>query len=397
MPNITNHRSPKARAALCALVLLTGLFAMKALAGLKKPPEALDIPETPLAVEVTEARSREVQTVISGYGEVTALNTVALSPEVSGRVVALHPNLEEGEVIEKGELLFGLDTEALTIDQTTAERRLVTLKRNRDLLKKEYERTRRLFDTMKTGSLSDVETAEQAYNTARDSVDQLAHSLAETELNLKKSTVRAPFRARVKSVSIEMDQYLTAGTQVLTLADDALLEVAVPIKGDEAAMFLEFAKGAAPTTWFGPLVPKECLVSWNDSAATATGTLDRVVRYDAASRTVYVAVQMNGQSQEGFPITEGMFCRVAIPGKSLDHLIPLPSHAVTSSGAVRIDNNGRLKTVSVETAYTHDGFTYVSAGLDEGTRVITSRLASPLENALLSITVPKELASGGTR
>lgn len=376
-------------------VLLAGVCAMKALAGLRVPPGAKAIEESALIVEVTEAMPREVQTVISGYGEVTALNTVALSPEVSGRVVAVHPHLEEGEVIEAGETLFQLDTETLTLEKTTAERRLVTLKRNRDLLKKEFERTRKLFDAMKTGSLSDVESAEQAYNTARDAVDQLAHSLAETELNLKKSTVRAPFRARVKSVSIEKDQYVTTGTQVVTLADDALLEVSVPIKGDEAAMFLEFEDGPAPATWFGNLVPKICLVSWNDGAATASGTLDRVIRYDAASRTVYVAVRIDRLAQEGFPVTEGMFCRITIPGKPLPNLVPLPSHAVTSDGTVRINSNGRLKTVAVETAYTHDGFTYVSAGLAEGTRVITSRLASPLENALLTIAVPKELASGG--
>ncbi|VVS93194.1 efflux RND transporter periplasmic adaptor subunit [Desulfoluna spongiiphila] len=397
MPDTTTHRTPLTRAVLCALVLLVGLLAMKALASLKKPPGTLDLPEIPLAVEVAEARPQEVQTVISGYGEVTALNTVALSPEISGRVVAVHPRLEEGEVIEAGEILFRLDTETLALEKATATRRLVTLKRNRDLLKKEYERTRKLFDTMKTGSLSDVETAEQAYNTAKDAVDQLAHSLADTELSLAKSTVRAPFRARIKSVAIEQNQYVTTGTQVVTLADDAVLEVSVPVKGDEAAMFLEFAPGEGTATWFGPLTPKACTVSWNDGAATATGSLDRVVRYDAASRTVYVAVRIDRQDRKGFPVTEGMFCRVAIPGKALENVIPIPSHAVTYDGKVRIAHKGRLKTVPVETAYTRDGFTYVSDGLATGTPVITSRLSSPLENALLTITVPKELASGGTR
>lgn len=395
MPDIRNHRKPLTRAVLCALVLLIGLLAMTALAGLKKPPGEHELPEIPLAVEGTKARPQEVQTVVSGYGEVTALNTVALSPEVSGRVVAVHPRLEEGEVIEAGDLLFRLDTETLNLEKSTATKRLATLKRNRDLLGREFERTRRLFETMKIGSLADVEAAEQGYNTARDSVDQLEHTLAETELRLEKSVIRAPFRARVKSVAMEPGQYVLAGTQVLTLADDSLLEVAVPIKGDEAAMFLEFETDAA--TWFGRLKKNACLVSWNNGVATATGTLDRVMRYDAASRTVYLAVRIAGNNQTGFPVTDGMFCRVTIPGRALSHVIPLPSHAVTSDGKVRISEKGRLKTVQVETAYTHDAFTYVSSGIAEGTFVITSRLASPLENALLTLTAPNELASGGTR
>lgn len=384
------------KALLCALVLLGGVLCMTALAGLKKPPEEKKIPEMGLTVEVTETRLGEVQTVISGYGEVRALNTVALAPEISGRVVEIHPRLEEGEVIDAGEVLFRINTEALMLEKTSATRRLETLKRNRDLLKKEYERTRTLFENMKTGSLTDVETAEQNYNSAKDSVDQLVYALAETNLNLKKSVIRAPFKARVKTVSIEKEHYVTAGAEVITLADDAILEMAVPIKGDEAATYLAFDENSAPATWFGTLKKKRCQVSWTNGMATASGTLDRVIRYDTASRTVYVAIRIDQKNQVGFPVTEGMFCKASIPGRTFDNLITLPSHAVSYDGKVHVVEDGRLKTVQVDTPYTHQGFTYVSSGLAPGAMVITSRLTSPLEGALLTIHTPKELAAGDT-
>jgi multidrug resistance efflux pump len=43
---------------------------------------------------------------IRGYGQVKALNTVNITPEVAGRIVALQPRLEQGEVIPSGEMLF---------------------------------------------------------------------------------------------------------------------------------------------------------------------------------------------------------------------------------------------------------------------------------------------------
>ncbi|WP_300667017.1 efflux RND transporter periplasmic adaptor subunit [Desulfoluna sp.] len=396
MPEKKKHKKAMTKALLCTLVLLGGAVSMTALASLKKPPKENVMPELKLAVDVTASRPQEVQSMISGYGEVQALNTVALAPERSGRVVAIHPRLEEGEVIDAGEVLFRLDTEALMLEKTTATRRLVTLTRNRDLLKKEYERTQTLFENMKTGSLTAVETAEQNYNSAKDSVDQQVYVLAETNLNLKKSVIRAPFKARVKTVSIEKEHYVTAGTEVITLADDAILEMAVPIKGDEAATYLAFDENSAPATWFGTLKKNRCQVSWTNGMATASGTLDRVIRYDTASRTVYVAIRIDQKKQVGFPVTEGMFCKASIPGRTFDNLIPLPSHAVSYDGKVYVAEDGRLKTVQVDTPYTHEGFTYVSSGLAPGAMVITSRLTSPLEGALLTIQAPKELAAGDT-
>jgi len=372
-----------------------GLYTMKALASLKQPPTSAQPAESSLTVDVLEARPQRVQTTLTGFGEVASVNSVSLAPEVSGHVVGIHPDLEEGNVIKKGEVLFRLDTDTLQLEKATAETRLVTLKRNRDLLKKEFLRTKRLFETVKTGSLSNVESAEQSYNSAKDAVDQVKQTLALADLNLERSTIKAPFTGRVKGVTLEMNQYVDAGTDVVTLSDDSVLEVAVPLQGEEAAALLEFAQEAPRGSWFGKLTPQTCDVNWNQGTTKATGTLNRVIRYDATSRTVYVAVRITPEGQTGFPVTDGMFCKVTIPGRPLTDVVPLPSSAVNEDDTVYIAQNNRLKTIPVEIAYTRGETTCITA-IAPGTLIITSRLTAPVENTKLSVAVPQKLAMGGT-
>ena len=62
-----------------------------------------------MRVEGLAASPEDVNVFINGYGEVQALNTVNIAPEVSGRIVQVHARLEEGEVIPRGETLFKID------------------------------------------------------------------------------------------------------------------------------------------------------------------------------------------------------------------------------------------------------------------------------------------------
>jgi len=86
------------------------------------------------------------------------------------------------------------------------------------------------------------------------------------------------------------------------------------------------------------------------------------------------------------PLVEGMFCTVRIPGKQLKNVVRLPRWAVTFDNTVYIVNGeNRLKTIPVTVARTEGETIYVSAGLNPGDTVITTRLIDPLENALLEV------------
>lgn len=432
------------RVVLCMIVLGIGAAGMMALAGLKEPPAEAEHAERPIKVETVTAMPTDVEVYISGFGEARSLNVVAIAAEVSGRVAAVHPRLEPGEIIAEGELLFRIDdsTYRAAADEARAmvegrqktiarlqqeyeadRRRLKTLKRNKDLAAREYRRLKTLYEQDDVGTRSGVEKAEQAVNAAVDAVDQLSLAVAvyptrieesraslasaratleRAQNDLERTTVHAPFDGRVKSADIEAGQYAAPGQTAVVLADDSVLEIQAPLDSRDARKWLRFNEGQAGTNaaWFTNLTPVPCTVRWTDDPEGHqwSGRLHRVVAFDPTTRTLTVAVRVSAAealSGDGLPLVEGMFCRMEIPGNTLHDVFPLPRWAVSFKDTVYLAQGDRLKTTPVSVARVEGEKALVSGGLTPGDQVIVTRLVDPLENSLLEIVDPA--ASEGDR
>ena len=433
------------RIGICLLVLALGIAGMFKLADLKTPPREKQTREEALQVEVMRVKPEDVPVVLTGYGEVAPLDVVSIAPEVSGRITQIHPDLESGEIIAAGETLFVIDPvnyqaavqEAESAASQVRERikrlreqlridrdRLQTLERNKNLADAEYQRLKALFEKEKVGTRSGVEQAEQTANLAADQYDQLALAVdllpiqireAESALrsaqaglqvaraNLQRCTVRTAFQARIKSVELEKGQYVTPGQPVLTLADDSILEIQVPMDSREARKWLQFKPDDAveKSAWFKGIKQVKCSIRWTEDIQEHVwdGRLHRVIRFDPQTRTLKLAVRLKGDDlghngEDRFPLVEGMFCAVSIPGKTLHNVFRLPRSAVGFDGTVFTSVDQRLKTIQVDLLKSQSGEAIVANGLAPGDLVVTTRLIDPLENSLLRYSNPgKESAS----
>jgi len=422
----------------CVAVLLLGVSGMLALAGMKKPPTEAAYRERPLRVDAVRVQPEDVPVVISGFGEVQALDVVAIAPEVSGNVVEVHPRLEMGEIIRAGEVLFRVDprnyeaaaaeadaavelwanTIARLEKQLSIDRdRLTTLERNRELALAEFERVGKLLNEDNVGTRSGVEAAEQAYNRAYDQAAQLAQAVelypfqiqearsnlasAEARRNraladLDRCVVQSPFDARIKRVSAEAGQYVMPGQSVLTLANDSVLEIHVPLDSRNARDWLSFngSRGSVETAWFDGLEPVPCTIRWTEDRDDHCweGYVHRIAKFEPETRTLTVAVRIppgkraSSESQR-LPLVEGMFCSVEIPGRTLRDVFRLPRWAVSFQNTVYAAVDNRLVTVPVDVARVEGDLAFVSSGLRPGDIVIINRLIDPLENSLLAVAI----------
>ncbi|MCP4691727.1 MAG: biotin/lipoyl-binding protein [Desulfobacterales bacterium] len=424
------------RLVICTLVLTAGVLVMKNLMAMKKPPAESPSRERTLKVTAVRVAPESAPVVITGHGEARALDKVSIAPEVGGSIVAVHPTLEAGEVIQEGDLLFRIDSRDYEAAHTRARasveqlnitivrlkkqweidrKRLKTLERSRELAENEFKRTRGLFTREKVGAQSGVDAAERALNTAIDMTDQMTlavalypiqikearsnltaaeSNLAIAETNLRRCQVHAPFTGRVEKVSLEVGQYVTPGAPVLTLANDRVLEILTPLDSRDAREWLRFRERRSPgkTAWFGEVEPVTCKIRWTDDPGGRgwEGRLDRVVAFDPRTRTVTAAIRVEAEAAwsedgNGLPLVEGMFCSVEIPGGALTEVFRLPRWAVTFENTAYISIEGRLKTVPVEVARIQGDSVFISKGLSPGDLVIITRLVNPMENALLEI------------
>ena len=377
------------------IVLIVGVMGMKMLASMKTPPAEAKNGERPLRVETMQVKQEDIPVFITGYGEVKTFNVVPIAPEVTGKIVKIHSRLEAGEIIPKGEILFKIDPRNYMTVCKTGRNRLKILKRSQELAKKEYERVRVLFEKNSVGTQAGVEAAEKAMLSASDLTNQIAQVLETAETNLERCEVRAPFNARVKSVSLEKGQYVTPGQNVVILADDSVLEIQVPLDSRDAREWLRFIgeKTDGKTAWFAGLEQVLCKIRWteNNNGQTWDGQLHRVVKFDQQTRTLTVAVRVYAETAmkknpQSLPLVEGMFCSVKIPGRTLNNVFRLPRQAVSFENTVHLAVDNRLKTVPVKVARMESENAYVYGGLIAGDMVVTTRLIDPLENALLEIT-----------
>lgn len=425
------------RVAICMLVLLIGVLGMSKLASLKKPPAELAVEEQPIRVDVLKVTPQDYPVTITAYGNVKAQTSVPIAAEVAGRVVATHERLDVGETIPAGEVLFEVDNSKYRTNMEGAKSsvsqlkstivklqkqykvdkgRLSSAKRNLELTRADYERTRKLFEEDNVGTRSGVEMAEKAYNVTNDQFSQLASKVdlypiqieeANTRLetarirlnqakkDLEGCKVRAPFTGRLSLVNVEKDLYVSPGAQVLSIVDDSMLEVRVSIDSQNARKWLQFSENAygESKSWFSRLEPVTCRIRWTemDKDFAWEGYLHRVVKFDPLTRTITLAIRISGESarphgDDWLPLVEGMFCEVEIPGRRLKSVYKLPRWAVSIHEDVYIVKNSRLKTQKVKVVRSEGDTVYVSAGLNMGDKVIVTRLMDPLENALLDIT-----------
>lgn len=386
----TDKTSVLIRIVACALILGVGVVGFKILKSRKKPPEHTIQKERPLQVEAQAVKHRDVPVLIEAHGQLRSIRMVEIAAEVAGSVVAVHPRLQTGEVIEKGELLFGIDDRDYRSEYESSKTRLAILERDTLLTAKELTRVRTLFEKNNVGTRAGVEKAEQAANSSAERLAQLQQAMTRAHINLERCRVVAPFTCRITEKNIEIGQYVSPGKIVLSIADDSVLELEVPLDSRDTFRWLQFTEQRQAGAWFTGVKPVTCMVNWTeDLSNSAVGILDRVSLFDEKTRTVRVVIKIDGKQFDAngvaMPLVAGMFCRVSIPGAIMKQVVELPSQAVSFKHTVYRIHEQRLETIPVTVARVQDGKSYISAGLGQGDLIITTRLVDPLERSLVQV------------
>jgi len=413
---------------LCSLILGAGFTGMNLLSAAKKGPAPKQEVEKKLVVSTIPVQRQDAAMSVKGYGQAYPVNSVEICPEISGKIVQTHPHLDQGKIIQKGEILFSLDSvdysaelekaginvelmknqiSRLTVEFKNDRNRLDSVKRNTQLAKAEFLRLEQLYTKEQVGTLTGVESSEQSYNSLLDNEKTLVKNielypldiaqaqanlseakadLATARLNVKRCVIKAPFTGRIKEKSIEKGMYITIGTTALTLVDDSTLEILVPLSDKDAFEILNIKKDSYGS--YSGLAQRECFIQpmAGNLSGRIAGSIDRVVKYDSDSRTLYLAIQVDGRakSNTGIPLMDGMFCKVGIKGSFVHNIVKIPSSSLNQNNTVFLSRKNRLKTLLVNVVMEDGDTTYISADFADQDQIITSQLMNPIENQKLS-------------
>jgi membrane fusion protein, multidrug efflux system len=156
----------------------------------------------PTSVSISEAKSEVIPNLLTAVGDLAAVHQVNVTSDVSGRITDIMftagSNVKAGSVLVQ--LFDGPDQGDLASFKAQATGAQLVLDRAKQLAAKQF------------GPQATVDSAQAAY-------DQANAGIAKTQALISQKLVRAPFDGELGVRHVEVGQYLTAGTQIVTLTD----------------------------------------------------------------------------------------------------------------------------------------------------------------------------------
>src|SRR2546425_4299034 len=153
-----------------------------------------------MPVEVVVARSDTVRDEISATGQIEAVQSIDLRPEVDGRIVEIL--IREGQEVDQGTPLF-------KVDDAQLKAQVAQLEAQRDLAQQALARAKDLAQ-QNASSTADLEKAEAEARGAQAQYDL-------QRIRLERTTVRAPFAGVVGQRYVSLGDYVTTTTRLASL------------------------------------------------------------------------------------------------------------------------------------------------------------------------------------
>ena len=156
----------------------------------------------PVTVNVAEAKSEAIPNLLTAVGDLASVRQVNVTSDVSGRITRIM--FTSGADVKAGDPLVQLfdapDQADLANFKAQATVAQLSLDRAKQLASRQF------------GPQATVDQAQAAY-------DQASAGIAKTEAIISQKLVRAPFDGQLGVRHVELGQFLTAGTQIVTLTD----------------------------------------------------------------------------------------------------------------------------------------------------------------------------------
>jgi multidrug efflux system membrane fusion protein len=156
----------------------------------------------PTAVSAAEAKSEVVPNLLTAVGGLAAVHQVDVSADVNGRVTEI--KFEPGTHVDSG-------TPLVQFFDMPEQGDLANYKAQATVAQLSLDRAKQLA-SRQFGPQATVDNAQAAY-------DQALAGIAKTEAVISQKLVRAPFSGDLGVRKVEVGQYLTAGTAIVSLTD----------------------------------------------------------------------------------------------------------------------------------------------------------------------------------
>ncbi|MCM1028156.1 MAG: efflux RND transporter periplasmic adaptor subunit [Pseudoflavonifractor sp.] len=324
---------------------------------------------TPL-IDVAQVEQKAVTFYHTYPGSLHAQSSIDLVARVAGYLRS--QNYENGELVEKGALLFTIEDTSYRDAVAQAQSQLKTAEAELAYNTSHYEAVKQAA-AADAASKMEVEQARSDMESSRQSVNTAKAALSTAQTNLQYCYVRAPFRGRVGASVPGVGAYLTGtGETLATIYDDA--EVRADFYIDDGS-YIAMLRDENPELLgdlekmpvaFGDTLPHTYtakLVYMSPSVDPTTGTLELRAMID------------NPYGE----LKDGMYATIRLPYDMDKDAILVKDASISTDQHGKyiytVNDSNRVVYTPIETGdIVNDTMRVVTKGIDPGTRYVTRAL-----------------------
>ena len=366
------------------LVIAVALIVAAAIVTTPARLQPFQVERVSQTVRVLEADPKSVRMVVHSQGTVAPRTETALVPEVSGNIVWISPNLIAGGYFEAGDPLLKIDNRDYVTAVERARAAINRAEAEQEFSEFELQRLKEL-ETRELISRSEVEAGIRMARVAEANLQEARASLQQTERDLTRTEIRAPFKGFVRNEQADIGQFVSRGTAIANIYAIDFIEVRLPIADQQLAYLdLPLSQRGELATARAPSVRLSA-----DFAGQKYSWMGTVVRteaeIDSSSRMVYaVARVIVDNTETDAPETVappvGLFVNAEIQGRPADNIIVLPRAAIRNASEVLVvDNDNRLRFRTVELLRIYGNEAFISGGIQKGELINLSPLQAVVD------------------
>jgi RND family efflux transporter MFP subunit len=355
--------------------------------------------QTAMLVEVVEARRGSYRPVIEAMGTVEPEKDVVLQPRVSGEIVARAEAFTPGGFIDRGEVLVRIDPS--DYENALAQRRSELAEAMADLeLEKGRQRVARRDLELLSESVDpeseglvlrrpQLDTVQARIESARAAVEQ-------AELDLERTTIRAPFDAHILRRDVDVGSQVAVGDSLGRLVG---LETYWVVATVPLAKLRWIAVPDSPDGE-GATVTIRDRAAWPDGVVR-TGHIEALVgALDGRTRMARLLVEVadpfgrRADARDVPPLMAGAFVEARIEAREVNDVVRLDRDHVRDEDTVWVMEDGTLRIRDVEVLLRDARWAYIATGVDDGDRVVTTNLATVTDGARLRLEGDRDSDAG---
>jgi len=309
-------------------------------------------------------------------GQFSAVERVEIRAQVSGYLTEIH--FTDGQIVNKGDLLFVIDPRPYEIALQQAKAQLVTAEAGLELADKQLARTTELKRSdFATGETLDQRVQQQ--HAARAAIDQAKAAIASAELNLEFTHITAPQTGKISRHLVSLGNLVTGsqsgGSTTLLTTLVSLDPIYLDFDMSETD-YLAYQRFLHLTQEKGA-VDRHVDVSLSDEGTWKhRGTLEFLDNeMDRASGTLHARATLQNSD---FFIAPGQFARLRLPTSNSADVLLVPDSAISTDQSrkllMTVADDGTVTPKSVEIGPLDGNLRIIKSGVTDKDKVIINGL-----------------------